>query len=226
MATNLTDWSPDIMPDIPILPIPALKKAIRDAAIDFCKRTLLWLYTLDRIDVVANTQVFDLDIPAGECGEIISIDDVKYKEDGADDDHFKTLDPISENQMDLHNSGSWKFITSTAPTHYFGDNNDKTHFALYPIPTEDSDEGLYVRVNLKPTVSCETLPDFLYTEHRDTIAFGALASLFMKRSMPWFDAQQAGINNVFFRAGCAEGKTSKIIGPTKRPMRVKMREFV
>ena len=226
MATNLSKWAPEIASNISDIPTPFWRAAIRGAAIEFCLKTWIWQYTFDAMNVELGVQVYDLTVPADEYGEIISLDNMKYKQDGLGDDQYVTLNPTSEIKMDRDHGGNWRFQTAPSPSSYFGDNNDKTHFALWRIPTEASAEGLIVRVNLKPTATCDTLPDFLFTEHRQDIAFGALAALFNKKGMPWYDPQQAGVNRAYFMAACANAKMAKITGPTKVPMRVRMREFV
>jgi len=225
MSTNLTKWAPEIASNISDIPTPLWRAAIRGAAIEFCELTWMWLYTFDAMNVEANTQVYELTVPADEYGEIISLDNMKYKQDGEDDDQYSTLEPISEIQMDANSSGNWRFITAPSPSAYFGNSNDKTKFALYPIPTDDSDEGLIVRVNLRPTAGCDTLEDFLYTEHRETIAYGALASLFGRKNMPWYDPQEAQQNYLKFRNACDNAKSARLTGPTNSRGPVKMAFF-
>lgn len=224
MATNLTDWSPELLPSIPLLPIQGIKLAVRNAAIDFCKETLLWTYTLDRIDVVEDTQDYTLTIPAAQYGRVISLDDVKYKQDGQDDDQFVSLDIISEEQEDLYRSGNWKFSTGPTPSECWMDNVDKT-LHLLPIPDTDSDEGLLVRVNLKPIATADTVPDFIYDDYRNVITEGALFYLFMRRNMPWYDPIQGKECEIKFREKCADAKLRKITGPTKKSMMAQMRYF-
>jgi len=226
MATDLTDWSPEILPDIPSAPVPAIKIAIRRAAIDFCRKTLLWTYDLERIDVVATEQSYALTVPADQYGRIISVDSVKYKQDGKDDDQFAFIDPISENQKDLEDpSGAWRYTTGPMPSEFWVDIVDK-NLHLLPIPTEDSDEGLLIKVNLKPTNTCDTVPDFLYDDYVQEIGYGALADLFGRKAMDWYDPNQAKDYFLKFITACNNTKTKKITGATKRPLRVKMREWV
>jgi len=225
MATNLTAWVPELEPSILGLPAKALQVGVRNAAIEFCELTWMWLYTFDAMDVDLGVQVYTLTVPPEECGEIISLDNMKYKQDGEDDDQYGTLEPISEIQMDANSNGNWRFITASSPSAYFGNSNDKTKFALYPIPLDDSDEGLIVRVNLRPTIDCTTLPAFLYTEHRRTIAYGALADLFGRKNMPWYDPQEEQKNYLRFRNACDNAKSARLTGPTNSRGPVKMAFF-
>ncbi|MCK4252579.1 hypothetical protein KAX97_14115 [candidate division WOR-3 bacterium] len=224
MATNISSWETQILPDIMGVPYPALEIAVRNACIAFCEQTLLWTYTLDRITVAVDTQSYPLTIPGATYGEIISVDDVKYKQDGEDDDQFTTLDPISKNQKDLHDSGSWPFRTSTTPSGYWVD-KDK-NILLYNTPTAASSEGLLVRCNLKPTKTCTTVEDFLYKDHFEVIGAGAKAKLFSRKAQSWYDPDLAGVFGSIFNVGINDAKPIKTTGYTKRPMKVRMREWL
>jgi len=223
MATSLTSWAPYILPQITGCPFPALERAVRDAAIGFCEETLLWTYDLTRISVVANQANYTLTVPTNVYGEIISIDDVKYKQNGLDDDQFVTLTPISQNQMDLHENGAWKFLTAATPSNYYIEEDDTATLYLWKKPTEASTSGLLVRANLRPTDTCTTVQDFLYSTFSRVIADGALADLFAMRAMPWYDVVEAVRREMKFREGVAGARMKKATGATKRPLRVKMR---
>ena len=223
MATKaLTEWWAEVSPDVIGVPMPAVENAVRNACIEFCKVTLLWTYTLARINVTA-TQTYTLTIPAAQYGEIISVDDVKYKQNGLDDDQFVTLDPVSENQEDLHRSGSWKFLTSTTPSGYWLD-KDKTLY-LDPTPTEASTSGLLVRVNLRPTRACSVVQEFIYNDHFGTIGNGAKADLFARKAMPWYDPNLALAHKEIFENAIDEAKWTKITAYTKRASRARMQDF-
>jgi hypothetical protein len=224
MATkDLTEWWAEVAPDIAGVPMPAVQNAVRNATIEFCKVTLLWTYTLTRITVAANTQSYTLTIPEAQYGEIISTDDVKYKQDGLDDDQFVTLDPISENQEDLHSSGSWKFTTSTTPSGYWLD-KDKTLY-LYRTPTVASTSGLLVTVNLRPTRSTTVVQAFIYNDHYETIGNGAKADLFARKAMPWYDPNLAMAHRTLFQNAINDAKFTKVTGYTKRQSRARMQNF-
>jgi len=223
MATKaLTLWWEEVAPDVAGVNMPAVVSAVRNACIKFCAETFLWTADLTRINVEANTQSYTLTAPSDSV--IIGVDDVKYKQNGADDDQFVTLDPISETQKNLHDTGSWKYRTSPTPSGYFVD-KDK-NLLLYRIPTVASTSGLLVKVNLKPDRACTTVDEFLYNDHFETIGHGAKADLFLRRAMPWFDGNLALVHRALFTNAINNAKPLKTTGYTKRPMRVRMRDFV
>ena len=226
MATvSITKWKPLIVPQVPEGSWPMMEWAVREAAIEFCEETHLWTYDLTRIDVEEDTQDYTLTVPSSQYAELEIIDSVKYKQNGQDDDQFVTLDPLSVNQADLEDSGSWIFLTSPTPSHFWVDNEDQ-ELHLWRIPTVDSDEGLLVKTVLKPNDSCATLPDFLYNEHRRCIANGALSKLFGMKAMPWYDPVLSTEKMQLFNDGYNQAKWKKINGGTKRAAQVRMREFI
>ena len=227
MATDITDWAPEILPWVTGVPIPAMELAVRNAAITFCERTLLWTATLDRVTVEEDTADYTLTVPEALYAEIVKTESVKYKQDGEDDDQFINLLPMSETQMDMDTfvSGSWKFWTAPTPTNHWMDIENK-QLHLFRIPEDESSEGLLIQLSLKPNATTTTLPDFLYRDWRQAIGYGALGDLFQRKATPWFD-QDAGLSyEIKFNNKCNEALNLKISGATKRPMRVKMRNFV
>lgn len=226
MTEALSSWETEISVDVVGYNFPAMERAVREAAIKFCEESELWTDDLDRITVIANQANYTLTVPAAlSHGEIIGVDDAKYKQDDADDNQFITLDPISENQMDLHDSGSWKWRTSTTPSGYYADKTHRTVY-LYNIPTAGSTEGLLVRAILKPTKTATVLDDFLYDNHYKAIGDGAKAYLLAQRAQPWFDPQMAGAFAGAFMRAINEAKWDKIQRGTKRNLSVRMREWV
>ena len=224
MSTALSSWEKKIMPDVPGVPYPAMIDAVRDACIEFCKETWLYTYDLDRISIVAETQSYTLTVPTAAYGEIIAADEVKYKQDGLDDDQFVTLNPLSVEDKERAYGASWIFQTAPTPSEFWL-GSDKTLY-LHRIPTVASAEGLLVKVILKPAEDCTTVPDFLWTDHRDTIASGAKADLLSRKGMPWYDPQLSGAFKAMFTNGYNNAKMIKAVGYTTRPLRVRMREWL
>jgi len=225
MTEAISSWESKVTPYVPNLAYPAFITAVRDAAVEFCEKTEIWRETLDRIDVVADEGSVDLAVPGALGGEIVGIGAVKYKESGADDDQFRTLNPYSKIQENLASYGSWEFQTSTQPNgYYLGE--DKTTLYFYKIPTVASALGLLVEVILKPTKTCATLPDLLWDNWDQAIADGAKGILLGQNAQPWFNPQLSGAWTGAFMAKIGEGKRVRYHGYNARPSQVRMREWV
>lgn len=225
MATALTSWHKFIFPWIEGLPEPAFLNAVRQSVIDFCEETLLLTETLAAISVVADQQSYSL-TPLTSESRIISVENVKYKVDGADNDQYKRLDPLSRLQEDRHQAGNWLFEESEQPSHFFNYQKSPATIYLWPIPTEASASGLLVRVCLRPTDTATSVEDWLYNFHRKTISFGALGRLFAQKAMPWYDPQLSIYYNEKFDERVNNEKWKKFTGAADTPMRVRLRKGI
>lgn len=228
MSVNMTTWQPEIYTSIVGVPTPGLIHAVRNTARQFCLETQLWTLELTRISVVANQNNYTITIPAAQYAELIVIDNVKYKQNGLDDDQFKDLDPISEETMDKdeRENDAWKYETAPTPTKFWMEPDDDTTLYLYRKPTLASTSGLLVRVILMPSKTATVVPDFVYYKHEPTITKGTLAELYAMKTMPWYDPNLAGAWAAAFKAGIADAKMMKQTGLTNRPLSVRMRSFV
>jgi len=187
MATDLTDWSKDILLSIQGVPNPLIERAVRSAAIEFCEETLVWTESLTRISVVTDTAGYTL---TPTSGRLIAVDEALYKADGEADTEFIPLEPVPQDQKDIFSTTgkAWKYETGT-PSGYYHD-EAITPINLYPIPDADSSSGLLVKVNLIPGDTDTTVEDFLFNMHRDALAAGALAYLLDMKDMPWHDEKK------------------------------------
>lgn len=237
MSVNMTSWQPEIYTHLVGVPTPGLIHVVRNAARKFCEDTQLWTLKLDRISVLADTNNYAITIPGAQSAELIAIDNVKYKQDGEDDDQFVTLDPISENQMDLEATGvnvgggyrptqSWVFQTSPTPSAYYMLPQDPATMYLWKTPDTASASGLLVRVFLRPLKTSTAVPDFIYTNHEAAITQGALAELFAQKAMPWYDPALAGAWAEGFATSLSNARNIKVTGLTNRPIQVRLRQFV
>jgi len=188
MATDLTDWSKNILPVIQGVPDPLIERAVRNTAIEFCEETLVWTESLTRISVVTDTAGYTL---TPTSGRLIAIDEAHYKANGEDDTEFIPLEPIPQDQKDIFSTTgkNWKYETGT-PSGYYHD-EAITPINLYPIPNADSTSGLLVKVNLIPGDTDTTVADFLFNIYNDALTAGALAYLLDMKDMPWHDEKKA-----------------------------------
>ena len=223
---SIASWERYVTPYVPNVAYKAFEDAVREAAIEFCEKTYIWRVDSDRLDVVADAQTVTLvtsDAEAAES-EIVGIDNVKYKEDGAADKQFRNLDPVSEVIAD-EQSGSWKFQTASSPNGYWI-GEDKGTLSFYQIPTVKSDAGLLVKLILKPDKTCTQLPDILYENWHDAIANGAKSILLAQNGQPWFDPNMATVWGSAFNLKVDEAKWVKYHGYNKRPTKVRMRRWI
>jgi hypothetical protein len=59
---------------------------------------------------------------------------------------------------------------------------------VFPIPEQTTGQTLTMRAAYTPTLTAETVPDFLGQEHAESIASGAKSRLMLMSNMPWVNA--------------------------------------
>jgi hypothetical protein len=228
MTVALTNWEPYILPKIPAVPDPALQNAVRDAAIDFCKDTLVWKEWLDRLTVNASDKDYSLSVPAAMAAyaALNGVYQAFYKENGAADTQFAPLDPTTEDEMEADFGSAWMFTTAEQPSKFYVPASEPTTLYLYPIPTLVSTMGLLVRAYCKPLQTATLLPDFLYNEHLNAITYGALAKLFGAKGMPWYDLKEQAKWLDFYNNERDNAIVPATTGPIRKEMGVRMRNWI
>lgn len=223
MTVALSQWRPFI--NIPLVPLPAIEQAVLEAAIMFCEGSSVWRETLDRIDVVSNQADYSLSLPTAisSYGRIMGVAAVWYKQDGEDDDNFGRLDPLSQDHEDREQYGAWHLETASTPSNYYVSADDPETLHLYPIPTDDSDDGLLVKAIVRPIEGATVLPDVLYNRYRRQIATGAKAILYDIPAMPWRDPVKANKLEITFDEMIAEANMEAFKGATNQELRVQFR---
>lgn len=155
---------------------------------DFCKETNLWHEDLADISIVANTSEYTLTMPTtnGDATELVHVNKVLYKENGADDNQYYPLHPKTKMWLDQYYP-TWEYATSVAPTYYRTKPNNILR--LIDIPTAASTDGLLVHVVLKPATGATTVWDFLYKKYEMVIAKGAASILMGMAAKRWYDKE-------------------------------------
>jgi hypothetical protein len=166
-----------------------LAEAIVATIRDFCRFTHLWKQNLDAISVEADEARYSLTLPTtyGDKAEIAVVNSVKFKEDGADDNQYYPLKPTSRTYLDSYDT-SWEFRESPRARQWFYDHITE-ELVLVDIPTEESDDGLLVRVGLMPDITATTVPSFLLEKYKYDIAHGAAGYLMRMSNKRWYNRE-------------------------------------
>jgi len=225
MSVNITEIVPDVFIQLEAnvgCPKSKVEHAIVIAVRRLCFKTLCWFKTLDKISIVAGTQGYAL---SSTDGDIISVNTVKYKQDGLDDDRFTQVSPTTEIYKDTNSLGGWNFVTGQIPNEYYISNGG-TQINLLPIPTVASDEGLLVKVYIRPLLTATAIEDFIYNKYRDVIVNGAISKLLKENGTPWTNIEVGLLKEREFRSQCDDiiGENTK--GYTNRPLSVRFRRQV
>jgi len=132
-----------------------LENAVRDACIEFCKRTRL---LVERVDVT---------VVAGES--VVALTPTT-------DLHWEVLEVRRDNTwltpLNRHDVLIGVYGTQTGAPQYYYLEGDRS-LVLAPVP--DANETLTSLVSLRPTDTATTVADVLYSDYREPIAAGARA---------------------------------------------------
>ncbi|HDG97986.1 MAG TPA: hypothetical protein ENG73_07440 [Desulfobacterales bacterium] len=223
MTVALSSWRPFIQ--MPMVPLPAIEQAVLDAAIRFCEGSHIWKHTLDRINVVGDQAGYSLSLSTAMAAyaRIIGVAAAWYKQDGEEDSSFTRLDPLSADHEDRVQYDAWHLDSSSTPSNYYVNASDPTTLYLYPIPEDDSDEGLLVKVCLRPIEGATVLPDILYNQYRRQIATGARAYLYGTPGMPWSNPNKANELEIVFDEMIAAANLVAMKGLTHQELTVQFR---
>ena len=199
MATNITSWIPDVSPAAPGCPNQVLKSSILEICRDFCKHTQLWNnQALTAIDIVALTADYTL---SSLLGDIAFIDAV-----------LVDSNPIWPTTIEELNAlfRYWRSTTETRPSRYVVEAADS--IKLVYKPSEAVTAGLEVFVSLMPLRTATTVQDFIYRDHKEAIANGAIGKLLDIPNVPWSNIELAAVYTSRYEAARDTAKLMKFTG--------------
>lgn len=196
----------DIVVHLPECPEPLMDNAIRNAAIEFCQRTLAWNEAMDAESVAATDLPYQ--VVGWPSGSVVC--DILAMSVGG-----KQVD--QKNARTLDQRGDWRAETG-AVEGYIQTAQDA--FDLWPRPAEAV--SVIVTAAFAPTKTADTLPDFLYHQYAEAIAAGALARLFVIPRQPWTDPAAGSGWGGLFNGAIGETRAS-VMRSFGAPVRVPYR---
>jgi hypothetical protein len=208
MAKSLDAFHPDVAAHLAGCPDPVMDRAILNAAIEFCQRSLAWNETQDAETITLADLPYQVGgAPAG--GVVCEVVSVSVDGNAVDQKNARTLDA----------RGDWRSETGVSEGYVMvaADTID-----LWRRPAAADTVSMIVTAAYMPTRSASSLPDFLYTQHAESIAAGALARLFILPGQPWTDAGLATGWRGMFNAAADELR-AKVMRSFGGPVRVTYR---
>ena len=203
MAT-LDSFLPLVRGRLPGCPDIVLKDAVRDAAIEFCRRTELMTEAV-LLSVTANDPAYALTATGGDVWEVLSV----RRESSP-------LQPVNRQEFLVQG-----LATQTGTPGYYYLEGDGS-LILGPIP--DADETLTVLVTVVTAENATTVPDALYQDHRETIAAGARA--WVRRNLgDWVNPQLEAEDRKVFEYAIHNQNIRRARGGANTPLRVRTTPF-
>lgn len=173
MSTKpFTEFYDEVMPSIPGATPALVLNAIRNAAINFCEQTKVWVIDNDPILSIANEPHYDLD--SSSTYEPVILMCAWYDE--------RKLIPKTPGDLDVmytnwpSRSGAPEYITQEKPS----------EIILVPYPSS-SGSSITAKIAVKPKSTSTGIEKWIGEKYLEGIAHGALAKMMAMPSKPWSD---------------------------------------
>ncbi len=202
---ELSDFLSLVRGKMPGCPELLMEEAVRESAIDFCKRTKLLINEV-KIRVVVGLRFYEMYPPDGITYTVNSV--------RRDNDDF--LNPSSRHDFECEKLD----VDSGQPTDYYIEGDGR--LVLGPIP--DAIETLTAGVTIRPDDTATVLPDALYSEWRTAIAAGARAFI-RQNYFEWTNDQEEAKDRVFFDSEVNRANLLRAKGASKKALRVRGHYF-
>jgi hypothetical protein len=178
---NFEAFYPYVLPSARQAPPPTLDFHIRQAAIQFCERTHLWVETLDSILADGYSKQYAL--PIDELFQVVKLLVVTIND----------IDYWLDEGVRARRAG--RYSTCNAESVYMTPDCRDVVF-VEQVPALNDKLGF--EAVLKPSEAAYELPDLLFQQHARAIGYGALASLLLIADTDWFNPKLAGENLALF----------------------------
>lgn len=213
---RIDDMLDDVMPSVPgCTEFTAIDK-LREAAIEFCRKTLYSQETIEDVDLDANEPVITLDTSSNQT-LITRIMMVWNK------DLERFLDEYNRLQMKNRQIG-WRTSAAGAtsyPSAYVRES--QTEIRIFPVPTVSTAGVLDITIAVIPAKACTRLDRRLFEEHREAIVSGALARLLRQSNTDWYDPNGARDYEATFYEAISQAKAAVNKDFVREDTRVQMR---
>jgi hypothetical protein len=211
----LTVFLPYVMPWAMGCPKPTARRALVDAAIEFCEQTKLLQDTLDPIDVLASQPAYDLYAPSAQM-VVVQPEKVWFKDQELDPAASSRVSNVQAYRQDIPGQS----VQKGDPREYFPIGSGQ--IGVYPIPDTEAPQALTVRASLKPKRSATQLDDVLYENWVEIIAAGALYRIHATPGQAYTDESQAMRRLSEFQAGVRKAAAEATRGRARGELRVAM----
>ena len=200
--------APDIM----------IRTHIRNAAILFCERTMCLKKAPSAFFLSEDTHTYTLKYSADKYVAI----DIKDAQIG----EGSTGSPLAittEHRLEKSVS-KWSTREATKPLALFL-TDDVNTVRFYPIPSEDSDDDVYITTVVRPKKDQTEMDTFLYEKWEDTIQAGALSSLLAMPQASWFNGPLSTDFGREFKRGVMRARKNTLSGYGDEPGQVTPQSF-
>jgi hypothetical protein len=219
VATALSAFFPYVLPHAAQCPIPLAEQAVRVAAMEFCRKTLL-VHQIFKVDVTANAVDYTVTLPTDQkLTRVIKVL-VGSKELASVPFSSITSAPA------LAGAAVGDAVVTPGPaTCFFQKDTGVPSFSLYPVPYTTVTGGMVYVAAFEPTETAATVADLLFLHWAREIGYGALAHVLAVAGQPFSDPTLAAVYAGKFEAAKDVGISQMRKGQTTASLAVRPRKF-
>lgn len=184
MAKTWAKWFDEVLPDVPGCPQNVAQNAIKNAAIEFCDRS--FVYIIDHPAISAAEDTGEYSWSPGSGLKVVRPEHVWY--DG------KLLIPKTRDEVAAANP-YWPTWEGT-PLYFLQEKLEK--LIVVPRPTAALADAIVAKVAVRPSRDAASIDDAIWEKYLEEIASGAKARLFAMKHKPWSDGQLATFHKQAF----------------------------
>lgn len=202
---DLSELAQHVLPWATTCPEPLMIQYLREATIEFCRRTRSW-----RSEEIYKLTSPDQDINLVTCCDSIihDIERVRYREDSASI-WQQPMEPSSYEDVDDWQGGE-------ATPMWFTQRIPNTLRVCPFAPGE-----IKVTLFLKPDQRAETIPDYIVEQYPQVIAAGALAKILLLPGYDFAQPEQAMMYQAMFNEACDRHFRDNLRGQQRAKVRTK-----
>lgn len=202
---DLYELAPHVMPWAPTCPEPLMIQYLREAAIEFCRRTRSW-----RSEEIYKLTSADQDVNLVTCCDSIihEIERVRYREDS----HCVWQQPLTA--ISYEEADDWQG-GDAVPMHF----TQRLPNTLRVCPFSVGE--IRVTLFLKPDQQAQTIPDYIAEQYPQVIAAGALAKILMLPGYDFAEPTQAMMYQTMFNEACDRHFRDNLRGQQRAPIRTR-----
>jgi hypothetical protein len=198
-------FTSDILIELPRCSSPVAEQAVRDAVIEFCRKTRVLKADHTPIDSVASTGEYTWAPGAGL--KVVRAEEVWYEK--------KKLEVSSA--QDVSSLYDYWPDEEGTPLYFLQEVVEK--LIIVPKPEAAVVSAIRAKISVRPSRSATTIDDTIHDKYFDEIIYGAKARLFAMRKEHWFDIELSAYHRRMFES-CI-GRVAVLVdkGHTRMPLR-------
>lgn len=211
MAKTWEKFYDEVLPDVPGCSQALAKNAIKNAAIEFCERSFVYVIDHPAVSGVADTGEYTY--APGANLKVVRPERVWYDK--------VPLTPLTRDDLeDLY--AYWPDETGT-PLYFVQEKIEK--LILVPKPSANLADAIRAKVSVKPARAATDIDDALWEKYLESIASGAKSRLFAMKRKPWSDPTLSAYHRQLFDQAIAAARLATARGRGRARMRTKAHFF-